>query len=148
MRLRALICDYITEAANEEWPTMARGTATLKIVPRTLAEALQLTRALVPGNKGQETAQHEITSAIERALEARRQRILVSQSEVNPVKWTCLILQAICALLAIAIVHSDNRLSSGITSESFPHRQWRCDKRPCSSGVCGALRLSAITPGK
>jgi hypothetical protein len=119
MRLRALVRDYISEAANEEWSTMALGTATLKIAPHTLAEALQLTLALVPGNKGQETAQHEITSAVESALEARRQRILVSQSEVNLVKWACLILQAICALLAIAIVHSDNRLSSRIAIGIF-----------------------------
>jgi hypothetical protein len=119
MRFRALVHDYISEAADQEWPMMARGTATLKIAPRLLVEALQLTLTLAPGNKGQETAQHEITTALESALEARRQRILVSRSEVNLVKWACLILQAICAFLAIAIVHSDNRLSSRITMGIF-----------------------------
>ena len=64
-------------------------------------------------------AQREITAALESALEARRQRILVSRSEVNLVKWACLILQAICALLAIAIVHSDNRLASRIAIGIF-----------------------------
>jgi hypothetical protein len=67
----------------------------------------------------QETAQHEITTALESALEARRQRIIVSHSEINLVKWARLILQAICAFLAIAIVHSDNRLSSRITMGIF-----------------------------
>jgi hypothetical protein len=119
MHLRALVRDYISEAANEEWPMMARGTATLKIAPRALVEALQLTLTRAPSNKGQETAQHEITVALESALEARRQLILVSRSEVNLVKWACLILQAICAFLAIAIVHSDNRLSSRITMGIF-----------------------------
>ena len=63
---------------------------------------------------GQQTAQHEIASALETALDARRQRIIVSRSEVNFVKWSCLYLQAACALLAIAVVHSDNRLASTI----------------------------------
>ena len=120
MRLRALVGDYISEAANREWPMMAEGTATLKkIVPSALGEALQLTLSLTPGNKGQELAQREITAALESALEARRQRILLSRSEVNLVKWACLILQAICALLAIAIVHSDNRLASRIAIGIF-----------------------------
>lgn len=119
MRLRALLRDYISEAVNQEWPMMAQGTANLKIAPRKLAEALQLALSLAPGNKGQETAQREITAALESALEARRQRILVSWSEVNLVKWACLILQAICAFVAIAMVHSDNRLASRITLGIF-----------------------------
>jgi len=36
----------------------------------------------------------------------------VSRAEVNSVKWSCLCLQAISALLAIALVHCDDRLSS------------------------------------
>jgi hypothetical protein len=38
-----------------------------------------------------------------------RSRIIVSRSEVNLVKWSCLLVQAICMLIAIAMVHSDNR---------------------------------------
>lgn len=48
-------------------------------------------------------AQREIVAALENALDARRQRILVSRSEVNWVKWTALIIQAICTLTAIAM---------------------------------------------
>ena len=36
----------------------------------------------------------------------------MSLTEVNAVKWACLYLQALCALLAIAFVHCDDRLSS------------------------------------
>ena len=49
----------------------------------------------------------------------RRQRIIISQSEVNWVKWLCLCLQAACALVAIAMVHSDNPLASAITLGLF-----------------------------
>jgi hypothetical protein len=45
-RMRALIRGYIEEAATQEWPMMAQHTATLRITPRALAEALHLTLAL------------------------------------------------------------------------------------------------------
>jgi hypothetical protein len=98
---------------------MAHRTATLQIIPYSLAEALHLTLALTPNNQGQQTAQREITTALENALDARRQRIIISQSQVNWVKWLCLCLQAACTLLAIAMVHCDNRLASAIAMGLF-----------------------------
>jgi hypothetical protein len=118
-RLRGLISSYIAEAAAQEWPMMAHGKITLQMVPHSLAEALQLTLALEPAGPGQQTAQREITAALESALDARRQRIRISQSHVNWVKWSSLYLQAAVALLAIAMVHSDNRLASAITMGLF-----------------------------
>jgi len=118
-RLRGLIRDYITEAATQEWPLMAQNTATLRLTPRPLAEALQTTLALSPSNPGQQIAQREIATALESALDARRQRIIISRSQVNWVKWSCLYLQAACALLVIAMVHIDNRLASAITMGVF-----------------------------
>ena len=114
-RLRSLIRSYVGDAVAQEWPMMAHGTATLQMIPYPLAEALQLT----PSSQGQQTAQREITAALENALDARRQRIIISQSEVNWVKWSCLCLLAVCALVAIAMVHSDDRLASAITLGLF-----------------------------
>jgi hypothetical protein len=69
---------------------------------------------MTPQNQGQQTVQREIITALRSALDARRQRIIASQAEVNSVKWWCLYLQAICELLLIAVVHCANRLASGI----------------------------------
>jgi hypothetical protein len=80
---------------------------------------LKLTVDLTPSSEGQKAAQREIITALENAFDARRQRIIVSQSQVNLVKWSCLFVQAACALLAIAMVHSDNRLASAITMGIF-----------------------------
>lgn len=118
-RLRNLIRDYVLETATVEWPMMARQTASLNATPRPLAEALQLVLALAATSPGQQTAQREITSALETALDARRQRIIVSRAEVNFVKWLCLYLQAACALLAIALVHCDDRLAAAIAMGLF-----------------------------
>jgi len=91
---------------------MAHRTASFNVTPRPIQEALQLVLSPTAVNSGQQAAQHEITTALEAALDARRQRIIVSRAEVNAVKWSCLYLQIICALLAIALVHCDDRLSS------------------------------------
>jgi hypothetical protein len=118
-RLRDLIRGYIEQTAKVEWPMMARKTASLRAAPAALAEALQLVVALTPQGAGQQTAQREIIAALGSALDARRQRIIVSQAEVNPVKWWCLYLQAICELIVIALIHCDNRLGSAIALALF-----------------------------
>jgi hypothetical protein len=82
-RLEMLIHNHIEDAATKEWPMMARQTVTLEIVPRNLVEALQLTLALTPSSQGQGIAQREMAVALESALDARRQRILVSRSSVS-----------------------------------------------------------------
>src|SRR5262249_55438776 len=110
LRLRTLIHRHIEMAVNQEWPMMNKQLGTLDIISAPLAGALQLTLAFNPASEGQQTAQRKITDELEAALDARRQRILISRSEVNFVKWWCLIVQAVCALIAIAVVHSDNRL--------------------------------------
>ena len=118
-RLRSLIRSYVTDAVAQEWPMMAHRTATLQVIPYSLAEALQFTLTLTPSGQGQQTAQREITTALENAFDARRQRIIISYSEVNWVKWLCVSLQAVCALIAIAMVHSDNQLTTAITMTLF-----------------------------
>ncbi len=118
-KLHDLIKAYAHEAATEEWPMMAHRTAPLNKTPRPLQEALRLVLSLPATDPGQQATQREVTSALEAAPDARRQRIIVSRAEVNAVKWSCLYLQAICALLAIAMVHCDDRLSSLIAMGLF-----------------------------
>ena len=98
---------------------MAQHAARPRITPAPLAEALQLALSLTPQSRGQETAQREIATALENALDARRQRIIVSASQVNLIKWSCLFVQAICILVAIGMMHSDNRRTAAIAMGIF-----------------------------
>jgi hypothetical protein len=116
--LETLIHSHIEEAAIKEWPMMARQTATLEIVPRNLVEALQVTLALTPSSPGQGIAQREMTVALDSAFDARRQRILISSS-VSPLKWACLVIQAICVLIAVALSHGDKRAAALIAMGLF-----------------------------
>ena len=118
-KLNDLVRDYVQQTAKVEWPMMAHQTATLNTTPQALSDALQLVLSLPANAAGQQTAQHEIVSAIQTVLDARRQRIIVSLAEVNFVKWVCLYLQAACALLAMAMVHCDDRKASFIALGLF-----------------------------
>jgi len=118
-RLRGLISGHIEDVAKNEWSLMAHRTATLSLVPQRLAAALNLTLSLAPVSEGQRIAQREMAAALEAAFDARRQRILLSQSQVGMVKWVCLFVQAICVLVAIALIHCDNRLGSAIVLGIF-----------------------------
>jgi hypothetical protein len=118
-RLRGLVRQHIQEAQNEEWPAMASRRATITIIPASLAEAVRTTLTLPVQGGGQVAAQQAIVAALEDALEARRQRILISQSEVSQMKWISLFIQAICTLTAIAMVHADNRTASAIALGLF-----------------------------
>lgn len=89
------------------------------MTPASLADALQLTLSLDAKSPAAATAQREIVSAIETALDARRQRIITSHATVNWLKWLALIVQAICTMVAIAMVHSDNRTATGIALGLF-----------------------------
>jgi len=86
----------------------------LTVVPDALRDALQLALSLEPRTEGQKTAQRELVASLESALDARRQRIILSESSVNWGKWTGVILVGALTLLAIAFVQSENRLAAAI----------------------------------
>ena len=99
---------------------MARQRATLSTLRATaLIELLQATLTLKPTDYIQRLAQSEMVKALHSALDARRQRIVVSQSAVGKVKWAGILLQGLCTLVAIAMVHSDNRLTCAIALTLF-----------------------------
>jgi hypothetical protein len=118
-RMRGLVNRHIKDAQDVEWPAMARRNATITMIPAALGDALAAAVALPVSGEGQVAAQREIISALENALDARRHRILVSRSEVDWVKWFALMVQAICTLTAIAMVHSDNPMTARVSLGLF-----------------------------
>ena len=118
-RLRALIRQHIEEVIAQEWPMMSRRTASLIVTPQVLAEALQTAIALTPANPGQQTAQNQIVAQLEAGFEARRDRILLSRSQVGPLKWLCVCIQAVGILLGIALVHCEDRLAGALALGIF-----------------------------
>lgn len=114
-----LVRQYIEDAVNQEWPAMASGGATLTLAPAHLVEVMRFALAVNPQGPGQVVAQREMLSAVQAALDARRARIILSHSSINRVKWAVLLLQAGLTLVAIAMVHSENRGATRIIMGLF-----------------------------
>ena len=102
--LRALVRAHILTAEDEEWPAMARGDAVVGM-PTPLRRVLQEVLAFPTIDDLRKTA---IISAVQKSLDARRQRIVISQSTVSGVRWLGLLLTGLCVLIGIALVHLDN----------------------------------------
>jgi len=117
--LRQLIRRHIDFTVSEEWPMMANQSATLHLTSPGLAEALQYAISLEPKGAGQITAQRELIATLETALQSRRERIILSRSNVNWVKWTAVCAQALFVIIAIAFVHIDSRGASAIAIALF-----------------------------
>ena len=98
---------------------MARQHTTLATITSTDTRALELVLALLPRTEAQKIAQGEIISALRNALDARRERIIVSRSKINGVKWAVVLLLAFLVLVTVAIVHSDNRITAGLSMGLF-----------------------------
>jgi hypothetical protein len=118
-RIYGLVNRHIEEAVQREWPAMAEQSADLSTLPGPLIEELHETLALKPGDESQRAAQPEMVKAVHTALDARRQRIVISQMDVGAIKWAGILLQGLCTLIAIAMVHSDNRVTSAIALVLF-----------------------------
>ncbi len=118
-RVYALVNRHIEEAVTSEWPAMAEQRATLSALPTALIEELHDTLGLKPADDSQRAARPELVKALHTAMDARRQRIVISESSVGAVKWIGILLQGLCVLIAIAMVHSDNRLACAISLTLF-----------------------------
>src|SRR4051812_34379288 len=118
-RMRALIRRQIETAVKDEWPAMKEQRANLTRIPVPLSDALHLAIGVRPQGDGQVVVQRELVSSIQDALEARRQRIIVSDAGINAVKWLAMLLLAGLTLTGIAMVHSANRRSARVALALF-----------------------------
>ena len=131
-RMDALINRYIDRAVQEEWPAMAEQSATLQAAPPELAAALQLALQLPADDPGQVVAQREIVAALNDALEARRERIIISESGVNSAKWAGVIGLGVLTLIAIGCVHCANRRTAAVAMALF------------ASAICVSLLMIGV----
>jgi hypothetical protein len=118
-RMRVLVRRQIRAAVDDEWPAMEEGRASLSGIPVALSDALDLAVGFAPEDEGDAVAQREIVASIQDALDARRQRIIVSASSIDTVKWLGLIGLALLALVTIAVVHSGNPTSARFAMAVF-----------------------------
>jgi hypothetical protein len=109
-RIRQLLRDQIDVYAGSEWPQVSAGEATLSLAPPLLVQVQGIVLSLPVQTDGQRVAQDHLAESVDRALEARRTRLILSNSAIDPLRLTALFLVAVVTLAAMGCVQAD-RLS-------------------------------------
>ena len=118
-QIRALVRRHIEEAVTHEWPAMARQETTLAMMTAADREAIDLMLSTLPRTNAETIAQSAMVDAFRTALDARRERIIISRSKINWVKWTVVLILAGLIVTTIAIIHCDNRLTAALAMGLF-----------------------------
>jgi hypothetical protein len=113
--VRKAVKKHLDFIESKEWPAMASGRATLQSIAVGLAEAMTTLLSFTPAQSNQQLAQQRALVAIEQALEARRNRVLLSQAEIAPIQWIAIIVIAVLILITLAMVLVEHRLARAIT---------------------------------
>jgi hypothetical protein len=96
---------YLQFIEANDWPAMSVRQATLSETPEGLAEAVHAVVSFNPTTRSQEVVQRHLLRALERTLEARRYRILLSQGSISPLQWLVIVILDVLLLATIAMVH-------------------------------------------
>jgi hypothetical protein len=89
---------YLQFVDTEDW------RANLRQLPPGLSDALTALLSFNPQGSGQREAQRRATNAVEAALQARRDRILLSEAAISPPQWIVIIVLDALILVTIAMV--------------------------------------------
>jgi len=118
-RVRQAIQRHLHLIESEEWPAMASGRASLQSIAVGLAEAMTEVLSFAPEQTNQRLAQERALVAIEHALEARRNRVLLSQAEIAPIQWIVIMVLTMLILVTIALIHINKRLAMATSMTIF-----------------------------
>ncbi|MBV8869235.1 MAG: DUF4239 domain-containing protein, partial [Acetobacteraceae bacterium] len=110
--VRAGVDRYLRFVEADDWPAMVARRANLHRPPPGLVDAISALLAYAPTGAGQQFAQQRSVIALERALEARRSRILLSEAPIAPIQWLVVFVLDGLILLTIAMVHLDRRAAT------------------------------------
>jgi hypothetical protein len=112
--LHAAVRRHVHYVETTDWPAMADGHASLHDVPPDLTGALSMLLAFRPAEPQQQIAQQRAVVALENALTARRNRILLSESAIDLYQWIVIVVLDVLILIVIAMVHLNRRRAMAV----------------------------------
>ena len=139
---------YLQFVETEDWPSMLQGHASLRKLPEGLPDALKALLTFVPQQPGQRVAQEHAARAIENALQARRDRIVLSQAAIAPAQWAVIFVLDGLLLVTIAMLHVGRHVTTAINLFILSTAVAACvvllmiNDRPFSSGGVVVLPTS------
>ena len=98
---------------------MAEARISLRSFPPHLEEAMDAILSFAPVGANQQLVQNHALTALEDALEFRRNRVAVSRAEIAPVQWAVIVVLAGMILVTIAAIHINVRPAMAVTMFVF-----------------------------
>jgi hypothetical protein len=118
-RVREAIRKHLEAVVSEDWPAMADARISLRSFPPHLEEAMDAILSFAPVGANQQLVQNHALTALEDALEFRRNRVAVSRAEIAPVQWAVIVVLAGMILVTIAAIHINVRPAMAVTMFVF-----------------------------
>ena len=96
----------------EDWPAMLAGRASVTQSPPGLKESMTALLTFAADDPGQRLARERAIVSLERAVEARRGRIMLSRAVISPAQWLVIFVLDGLVLTTLAMVHIDRRVTA------------------------------------
>lgn len=106
-RVRAAVADYADAAARVEWPLLGKRESSPLATDRLDALLAVISADGVAAGAGASVHALMLKQATE-ARDSRDQRIALSKTHVNPLKWLGMAFLGFLTMLSVAAVHADN----------------------------------------
>ncbi|ABM35951.1 bestrophin-like domain [Polaromonas naphthalenivorans] len=116
-RVRAAIADY-GQASAAEWPLLARRQSSAQVPDRADA-LLRLLAGRDVASAAGDTVQALMLRKVSDIRDERDQRIGLSQTHVNPLKWLGMAFLGLVTLLSLAVVHVENQRAALVAMVLF-----------------------------
>ena len=104
-KVQTAITQHVDFVLAQDWPAMAAGSATQRIEPVGLTNAMTALFSFTPTQSDQKLAQQRAVAAVEQAFEVRRNRIRLSRVEIASVQWGVIFVLAVLILITTAMIH-------------------------------------------
>ena len=111
-QIHELTASYIDNAVNTEWPKMQTSSSYYGIIDDAEQDGLKTALSIVPTNEPQVAAKKQLIDTFRTLYEARSERLLLSGTSVNGLRWLVVSILAFLLLLISALVHKNNPKSA------------------------------------
>jgi hypothetical protein len=118
-RVREAIGKHLEAVVSEDWPAMAEARISLRSFPPHLEEAMNAILSFAPVGANQQAVQNHALTAVEEAVEFRRDRVGVSRAEIAPVQWAVIVVLSGMVLVTIAAIHINVRPAMAVAMFVF-----------------------------
>jgi Protein of unknown function (DUF4239) len=138
--VRAGLQQHLRFIEAEDWPAMLAGQASLSHASPGLTETMTALLAFNATDSSQRIAQERSVGSLERALEARQGRILLSSAVIAPAQWLVIFGLDALVLATLGMVHIDRRVTTAAGMLIFSTAVAAClvllmiNDRPFSAG--------------